>query len=211
MRAARCSPSRACGHCCPSVPIALETTHFAQLARESVDGDRIELLPQFAHPDQLIYGIGVALKQELEADEASSRLYVDALNTALAAHLLRRYATRHHHLGDYTGGLPKLKLQSVRDYIHAYLERDLSVEELAATAQISRYHFSRLFKQSTGLSPHQYVLQCRIEKAKQLLREPELAIAEIYQIVGFQSQSHFTKVFHKHTGMTPKAYRNDRK
>ncbi|GAA6622685.1 helix-turn-helix domain-containing protein [Scytonema sp. NUACC26] len=194
-----------------TISIALAPTHLAQLAHESIDSDRIELLPQFAHPDRLIYSIGVALKEELEAGEASSRLYIDALTTALAAHLIRRYATRHHDLGDYTGRLPKLKLQSVLDYIHAYLDLDLSVGELAAIAQMSRYHFSRLFKQSTGLSPHQYVLQCRIEKAKQLLQEPELPITEIYQLLGFQSQSHFTKVFHKHTGITPKAYRGNRK
>jgi AraC family transcriptional regulator len=193
------------------ISISLEPTQLAQLAHESIDGDRIELIPQFAHPDLLIYSIGAALKQELEAGEASSRLYVDALTTAFAAHLIRRYTTRHHHLGDYTGGLPKLKLHSALDYIHAYLDRDLSVGELAAIAQMSRYHFGRLFKQSTGLSPHQYVLQCRIEKAKQLLAQLELPIAEVYQQVGFQSQSHFTKVFRRHTGVTPKAYRGDRK
>ncbi|NMG22230.1 AraC family transcriptional regulator [Brasilonema bromeliae] len=193
------------------ISISLEPTQLAHLAHESVDGDRLELLPQFAHPDLLIHGIGVALKRELEAGEASSRLYVDALTTALGAHLIRRYATRHHYLGNYTDGLPKLKLQLVIDYIQAYLDRDLSVGELAAIVQMSRYHFGRLFKQSTGLTAHQYVLQCRIEKAKQLLRDPELPITEVYQQVGFQSQSHFTKVFRRHTGVTPKAYRTDRK
>jgi AraC-like DNA-binding protein len=79
--------------------------------------------------------------------------------------------------------------------------------ELAVLVQMSPYYFASLFKQSTGLAPHQYITKCRIERAKQLLKKRELTIMEICQQVGFQSQSHFTRVFRKHTATTPKTYR----
>jgi AraC family transcriptional regulator len=92
-------------------------------------------------------------------------------------------------------------------YINDHLDRNLSLAELAALVQMSPYYFASLFKQSTGLAPHQYITKCRIERAKQLLKKRELTIMEICQQVGFQSQSHFTRVFRKHTATTPKAYR----
>lgn len=189
------------------VSLSIEPNWLAETV--NVDSAHYEMIPHFAHFDPLIYGIGQALKQSLEVGSFKDRLYVDALTNALAVYLIRHYATREQRLGNYTGGLAKNKLQAVIDYIQAHSNRDLGVGELAAIAQMSRYHFSRLFKQSTGLAPHQYVLQCRISKAKQLLAA-QLPISEIYQEVGFQSQSHFTKVFRKYTGVTPKAYRAER-
>jgi AraC family transcriptional regulator len=73
---------------------------------------------------------------------------------------------------------------------------------------MSPHYFASLFKQSNGVAPYQYVTQCRIERAKQLLTRPELSIVEVCHQVGFQNQSHFTKVFREHTNVTPKVYRN---
>jgi Transcriptional regulator containing an amidase domain and an AraC-type DNA-binding HTH domain len=84
----------------------------------------------------------------------------------------------------------------------------LHLSELANLVKISSYHFSRMFKQSTGVTPHQYVTQCRIEKAKQLLKKPDLSIKYISQQVGFHDQSHFSKTFCKIVGLTPKKYRD---
>ncbi len=127
--------------------------------------------------------------------------------TALSAHLLRRYSTKQLVIRDYRGGLPKYKLRGAIAYINDHLDQNLSLAELAATVQMSPYYFASLFKQSIGLAPHQYVTQCRIERAKQLLKTRELTIIEICQQVGFQSQSHFTRVFRKYTATTPKVYR----
>lgn len=92
----------------------------------------------------------------------------------------------------------------VTDYISDRLDRELSLNELAAIAQLSPYHFSRAFKQSTGISPHQYVIQCRVERAKQLLQQGKMSIGEIAIACGFSHQSHLNRHFKRLTGVTPK-------
>ena len=158
--------------------------------------------------DPLIYQIGLDLKTELETDGVDSRLYAESMATALSIHLLRRYSARKQEIKEFRGGLPQYKLMEVISYINAHLDQDITLAELAALIQMSTHYFASLFKQSTGLAPPQYITKCRIDKAKQLLAIRQLAIAEICQQVGFQSQSHFTKVFRKYTTTTPKLYRD---
>ncbi|MBI4460935.1 MAG: helix-turn-helix transcriptional regulator [Acidobacteria bacterium] len=93
------------------------------------------------------------------------------------------------------------------DYIEAHLHENLHLEEIADVLQMSPYHFGRLFKQSTGLTPHQYLVRQRIMKAKELLAEDGSSIAEIGRLLGFASHAHFTTVFRKLTGITPREYR----
>ena len=93
----------------------------------------------------------------------------------------------------------------VIDYINNHLEQDLSLIELAAIAQMSPHYFSHLFKQSTGMTPHQYVIRCRVECAKELLLQRKLTIAEIAYKVGFANQSHLNRHFKRLLGVTPKA------
>lgn len=152
--------------------------------------------------------MGLALKAELEAGGTDSRLYAESMATAMAVHLLRRYSLLEQEIKHYTGGLPKYKLREAIAYIQEHLEQNLTLAELAAVVHMSPHYFASLFKQSTGLTPHQYVTSCRIERAKQLLARRELTIVEICQQVGFQNQSHFTRVFRQHTTTTPKAYRD---
>jgi AraC family transcriptional regulator len=96
----------------------------------------------------------------------------------------------------------------VEQYVAANLGQDLSINELANLAHLSPYHFARFFKQSTGLSPHQYVLKRRIDEGKRLMRQTTLDLAEIAQQLGFRDQSHFTARFRKLTGVTPKRWRS---
>nr|WP_268896784.1 AraC family transcriptional regulator [Hassalia byssoidea] len=128
--------------------------------------------------------------------------------TALSVHLLRRYSARQQQIKNYTGGLPKYRLREAVNYINEHLDHNLTLAEVAASVQMSPHYFASLFKQSTGLTPHQYVMKCRIDKAKQLLHIRELTLVEICHQVGFQSQSHFTRVFREHTKTTPKVYRD---
>ena len=104
----------------------LEPAHLAHIAHESIQVDRVELIPQFATLDPLVYQIGRSLKSELETNGLGSRLLVDSLTTALAIHLLRTYAVWQQRLRDYAGGLSRQKLQQAIDYIQAYLHQDLS-------------------------------------------------------------------------------------
>ena len=104
--------------------------------------------------------------------------------------------------------LPGGVLRRVLEHIDANRHRALSLSELSALAHMSTFHFSRLFKQSTGVSPHRFLIGRRIERAKELLATDSASIASIAQAVGFRTASHFTTVFHRSIGMTPSAYRS---
>nr|WP_228055985.1 AraC family transcriptional regulator [Microcoleus sp. LEGE 07076] len=192
----------------PLIELFLEPAMLARAAFESVDADRIELVPQLQLRDPLIQHMGLALKEELAAGGADSRLYAESMATALSVHLLRRYCSFQKEIKNYTGGLCKYQITQVFNYIDEHLDQDLSLEKLSSVVQISPHYFASLFKQSTKITPHQYVMKCRIEKAKQLLRQRELTLVEICHQVGFQSQSHFTRVFRQQVKTTPKAYRD---
>lgn len=185
----------------------LEPTFLAQLAYESVNPDRVELLLTLKKPDLLIKQIALALRSSLEADGARSRFYADSMATALAAHLLRYYSTRTHRFQDYEDGLSKQKLKQAVDYIQAHLDEDLSLSEIADELGMSQYYFCRLFKQSTGLSPHQYLIRQRVARAKHLLKQPERTITAVAFECGFANQSHFARCFRQCTGMSPKQFR----
>jgi AraC family transcriptional regulator len=171
-----------------------------------INPDRIELLPKFAQPDPLIYGIGTTLKNNL-AEGTCDRIYAETLLTSLSVHLLRHYCAFEPKLKQYQGGLPKYKLQEAIDYIQANLDQKLSLEAIAQHLNMSVYYFCELFKQSMEIAPYKYVLQQRVERAKQLLKDEKRAIVDIALECGFANQTHLNKHFRKLTGTTPKSYR----
>jgi AraC family transcriptional regulator len=107
------------------------------------------------------------------------------------------------------GALPMSRLRRVAEYIQQNLEKDLPLAELAALVSMSPFHFARLFKGSTGLPPHRFVIRQRIAHARACLSTPDLSIAQISRSVGFRTPSHFTTVFRRVTGVTPRRYRLD--
>ena len=105
------------------------------------------------------------------------------------------------------GGLPEWRLRRVTQYIGQNLQCPLRLEELSAVVHMSPYHFAHLFKRRTGVSPHRFILQRRIEKASELLAGPALPIAAVGTAVGFRTPSHFSTTFRRTTGFTPSGYR----
>jgi AraC family transcriptional regulator len=190
------------------IVMSLHPDLLALITNRDLDAAQIELMSQVLGHDPMIYHMGLELKRELEFSGSDSQLYAESMATALSAHLLRRYATREAIIKPYSGGLPPHKLKAAIAYIHDHLDQPISLGDMATVVQMSPHYFATLFKQSIGVAPYQYVTQCRIERAKQLLIRPELSIVEICHQVGFQNQSHFTKVFREHVNITPKAYRN---
>ena len=201
---------------CEFLEIYLKPTLFLQAAYESIDLERLEILPQPNIRDPLIQQIGLSLKAKLEStvgdrsgmNGMGSRLLAESASALLAVHLIEQYSAQKPVFRDYTGGLPKHKLQVAIDYIQAHLSEDISLEALAHVVGMSMHHFARLFKQSSGYSPYQYVIQCRIERAKMLLLQRQLSIAEVAFAVGFGSQSHLTQYFKRFVGITPKQFLN---
>ncbi len=189
--------------------IQIASRFLQRVATEALamNPDRLELLPEFRTRDPQIEAIGMMLLAELQQDNLGGRLYIESLANVLAVHLLRQYAADKRELPSYEGGLPERQLLQVLDYIHESLDQDIKLADLAGLIEMSQFHFSHLFKQAIGTSPHQYLLQQRVERAKQLLKQTDQSIIDIAFLCGFNSHSHLSKQFRQFTGMTPTAYR----
>ncbi|WP_110988938.1 helix-turn-helix domain-containing protein [Acaryochloris thomasi] len=186
------------------------TTQFLQsVARETLeqDCDHIELVPTFQVRNSQMEAISMMLHTEYQRDASGNRLYLDSLANILAVNLLRNYATKRPQLSVYDGGLPPRQIQQVLDYVDAHIDSEIRLADLAQLLDMSQFHFSRLFKQSVGRSPHQYLIQQRVERAKQLLKQSDRRIVDIALDCGFNSHSHLSKQFRQLTGVTPQAFR----
>lgn len=185
--------------------IAICPTLLSQISQELIQRE-IELIPQFSIADPVIQQLALALKLEIQTGCLSGRLYGELLGTALAARLVQNYAVSKPMLEFKANGLPQSQLERVIDYMKANLTQDLSILDLATLTSMSESHFSRSFKQSVGVAPYQYLMQQRVEQAKELLEKQSIAISTIALDCGFANQTHLTKVFRQMTGMTPKVY-----
>ena len=106
-----------------------------------------------------------------------------------------------------SGGLCAWQLRRVCEFVDAHLDRDLALDDLAGLINLSGKHFSRAFRQSTGVPPHRWLIERRIDRARSLILNSNLSLAAISLACGFADQSHFTATFRRLTGVTPKAYR----
>lgn len=159
--------------------------------------------------DPLLQQIGYALWHELEHPTSAGKLYAQTATQMLAVHLLHFYAKIGETIGEPTQGLTSRQLSRIKDFIQACLDQDLSLDALAQQVGFSPYHFTRLFRKATGESPHQFVLRQRVEHAQRLLVETDMPLADVAHVSGFANQSHLTRIFKQHYGMTPRVYRQD--
>jgi AraC family transcriptional regulator len=167
-----------------------------------LDADRIELTEQRGITDPIFRHIAMALRAGVQTGDALDPMYWEGLSTALAAHLLREYGAAV--LGPKRGGLPREKLVHAVAYIQDQLDTDLTVSGIAQAVGLSPNHFTKLFKESTGQSPYQYVVEARVRKAKELLTTAKFTISEAAHHVGFVDQSHLTRHFKRVFGLPPK-------
>ena len=170
-----------------------------------LDGTRLR--NAYSVPDPHFFHIGMALIAEIEQGYPGGRLYGESLATALMTHLLAGYSEHAPALDRCKGGIGSRRLRMVLDYIEENLANDLSMAELGTVVDMSPCRFARLFKEAVGLPPHQFVLRKRVARARSMLEATATPLAEISANLGFESQSHFTAVFHKLAGTTPAAYR----
>ena len=175
-------------------------------AHELIGVSELELMTGFAVSDPFLAAGALALKAEAEAGSPTGRIYAESLASAMAMHLVRHHSTRRESAVVSKGGLTGNQLGRVIDFIHVHLEQDISLSALSASVDLSPYHFARLFKRSTGLAPHQFVIRCRVQKAKELLLAQH-ALAEVALKVGFSGQSHLATHFKRAYGVTPGSFR----
>jgi AraC family transcriptional regulator len=149
-----------------------------------------------------------AVDAELTAGGAGGPLAAEALANVLAVQLIRHVSAPREPARRRDGALPRAKLRAVVEYVEEHLDASPTLEQLAAVARLSPYHFARQFKAATGLPPYQYVIARRVERAQQLLRQDrDLSLAEIAARAGFSDQSQFSQHFKRLVGVTPGQFR----
>lgn len=187
--------------------LELDPATMEQRIADSLSGTRLELVPCFDVTDPQLLRLLQTLHGDMCSGSPAGRLFGESVGAALALHLARHYSTRSDASRQLTGGVAEGSLRRVLEYIQANLEGDLHLQELAEVADLSPFHFAKLFKHSTGRSPHQFVLQRRLERAKELLHNPHISLSEVSLRAGFADQSHLSNVFRRFVGLTPARFR----
>jgi AraC family transcriptional regulator len=182
---------------------------FDQLADDHGADRIVELAvkPGIAANDPIVLHLGDCLIPAIERYDATNDQFVDRITTALNIHFARVYGGMNFPRPLVTGGLAPWQLRLARDTINAHLEEGLSLEQLAHECRLSVTHFAKAFARSTGISPHRWLMQRRVDVAKDLLLTTDSSLVEISLKCGFSDQSHFTRVFAKATGETPGRWR----
>lgn len=178
------------------------------LADYGIDPDRIQLAYVGGFADPVLTHVGNTLHGLLgRGTEPVDQVVADGMRTTLAAHLIGHYTVDHWRPPARGLALDAKRLRRVLDYIEARLSEELSLGDLAAQACLSSFHFSRLFHDATGLPPHRYLVERRIEAARSLLARGDMPLAQVALETGFGSQANFTRVFRKSKNTTPGQYR----
>jgi AraC-like DNA-binding protein len=159
--------------------------------------------------DERLAQLAHSLTTELTDERPGREIVLGALVEQVVVHLLRHYSNirRSEELELSRVGLIDRRIRRSVELMHAQLEQDLSLKEIAAASYLSPFHFVRVFKKLTGTTPHAYLASLRTSRAQLLLAEPNLSVTEISSRVGYSSPSHFTKAFRQATGLTPRAFR----
>jgi AraC family transcriptional regulator len=201
-------PLQACG-LSSAAPADLTIFSFDREFFESQAREAKGYVPQIAQlqavADPLIRSIGNTVRIGFRLGRPPSREYLQSISRTLALHVSEKYGAQTKPVA--CRGLSANRLKRVLSMIDARLGESIHVAELAEEVHMSPFHFARMFKHTTGQAPHVYITAQRMERAKQLLAEGVLPIAEVAQRVGYQTQAHFTGVFHANVGLTPRQYR----
>jgi AraC family transcriptional regulator len=179
------------------------------LTTASGTSDEVELPHVGKLVDARVGALVAAVNAERLAGFPSGRLFLDSIEQALAVALVNGYAVRRPAPRIHRGGLTPARLRTVTELVHAKIEDDLTLEEMAGSVELSTAHFSQMFRKSTGQSPHQFVLRHRIQRAKQMLRADEARVLDVAIACGFKTQQHFARVFRQVCGASPTEYRQE--
>jgi AraC family transcriptional regulator len=192
----------------PLVHIYLNDHFFDSMLENAPNKISTTLEPSLLVRDPFLVAMGKELYRELQFGPINE-LFAQSVATLTATHLSRTYRCKRSSGTVYRGGLGPSRERKVRKYIQDNLDQPLSLDDLAKVASVSPNYFISLFQQSTGMTPHKYVLQQRVEYAKELLTCSKLPLVEVAHKCGFRDQCQFTITFRRHMGVTPGQYKRE--
>jgi AraC family transcriptional regulator len=168
-----------------------------------LSADRLQICNRFQIRDSELVSLGWAIKREMELDYPSGRLYLDGLALAAASRLVARHSSAARQVASPEQGLSGRRLKTLLSFIEERLAEDLSLEQIAQVVGLSQSHVKTQFRKALGMPVHQYVIQRRVERAKMLLLEKGLSMADIAQAAGFAHQSHMARHMRRVLGVPP--------
>jgi AraC family transcriptional regulator len=189
--------------------LQLGISDAALVAASDEGSGEIALRPHRKFADSRLGALATVVHAEMVAGFPSGRLFLDSIEQAMAVALVGSQAVRHRSARVSRGGLGPARLRRIADLVHARLEDELGLDELARSVGLSTTHFARMFRKSTGETPHQFVLRQRLERAKAMLRAPGERILDVAVACGFKTQQHFAQAFRDTCGVSPTRYRQD--
>lgn len=189
------------------VTVSLQQKFFSCAAAELGGLEAVEPIVVHGVDDPLMRELVLGLRAEAQKARPETGLYAQTLAATLAGHVVHHYSSDPPlRLPPSAGALARPLLRRAIEFVHEHLGTQVSLAQLAAVCQLSPFHFARLFKQSTGFSPHEYLTRCRVDRARQLLMRGPCSITDVAIEVGFCDQSHLTRHFRRRLGLTPAAF-----
>ncbi|WP_181170412.1 MULTISPECIES: AraC family transcriptional regulator [unclassified Mesorhizobium] len=199
----------------PFHALSFYVPHRALLAMGD-DGDVPRHIQELRHMvggtvgDPVARDLLLSMRTALVNPQETTELFVDHVALALSIHLARKYGNVGQLPRQWGGGLAPWQERRAKELIDTSLDSGLTLDMLAASCSLSKRHFTRAFRQSTGMAPHQWLQQRRIDRAKQLLAKPGLSLSVVALECGFADQSHFARNFSRVVGITPNTWRRTR-
>ncbi len=189
--------------------LQLGISDAALMAASHDPNGEVELHPHRKFADSRLGALVAAVHAEMVAGFPNGRLFLDSIEQAMAVALVSGHAVTQRPLQLSRGGLGPARLRRIREFVDAKMEDELSLDEMAQSVGLSTAHFARMFRKSTGETPHQFVLRQRLERAKAMLRAPDARVLDVAVACGFKTQQHFAQVFRDVCGVSPTGYRQD--
>ncbi len=179
---------------------------FKAIAEEA-GAESVEIRSSTKFEDRRVDALVLAIQEEEQGGRLSGRLYMDSIAQALAAALVHLRGNLRRSLPEYHCGLTPKQLSRVKHLVYGRIDQEVSLQEMAGAAGLSPSYFNQMFRRSTGQAAHQFVLNARVEHARDLLKSPSLRIIDVAISCGFQTSQHFSRVFRSVCAMTPTEYR----
>jgi AraC family transcriptional regulator len=189
--------------------LSIAISDVALTAASDGTGGEVELRRADNLVDARLRALVEAVNAERIAGFPSGRLFLDSVEQALAVALVNGYAVRHRSVQTHRGGLGCARVRRIKEFVDAKMEDEVTLCEMAQSVELSTAHFARMFRKSTGETPHQFVMRHRIERAKEMLRTSNARVLDVAVACGFKTQGHFARVFRRMCGVGPTEYRQE--